>query len=127
MRSLARFLLRWQNPLGLVVAFAAVAAFAPALASADGATDDGTPRPSSELAPFGTLSGQIDLFHTVLWGSHSALRVGPTVTLFTGIMGVTVGLVIGYVGGMDAAARHPDYRRLPGLPFHRQAGYGERL
>lgn len=40
-----------------------------------------------------------DVYHTVIWGSRSALRFGLIVTTCTAIFGVLVGVVSGYAGG----------------------------
>lgn len=44
-------------------------------------------------------SYQWDVYHTVIWGTRSALRFGLIVTLSTAIIGVFIGLVSGYTGG----------------------------
>ncbi len=112
MKPLARFLLGPQTLLGLaiVLAFVWIAAAAPSLAPFDessplpyfsriGRRVDTTPHPPSLEAPFGTLSGQFNVYYTVIWGTRSALRFGLVVAASTALVGVLVGAVSGYAGG----------------------------
>jgi peptide/nickel transport system permease protein len=118
MRGLRRFLLNWQNLLALAIVglFVCTAAAAPVLAPPpDDASNNGresskffrragrptdrTPHPPSEEAPLGTLPGQLDVFHSLIWGARHALRFGLVVSLCTGCLGVLVGAVSGYAGG----------------------------
>jgi peptide/nickel transport system permease protein len=111
-KTLRRFLSRWQNLLALTIigcyVFAAVAA--PLLAPPDdpeqpsafkyaGRRTDRIPHPPSREALLGTLPGQWDIFYTLVWGTRSALRFGLTVALVTACLGVLVGAVSGYLGG----------------------------
>ncbi len=88
-----RYLLRRQNILALtmigLILFAALAA--PAL-SAPGDMDppdfkrvgraaDHVPQPPRPGAPLGTVGGQYDVLHTVLWGTRSALSFGLIIAL----------------------------------------------
>ena len=111
MRGLRRFLRQSQNLIGLLLVGACmyVAIDVPRLAPPDpgkpesyhsvGRITDQLPRPPSEIAPWGTVSGQLDVRHTVLWGTRSALRFGLTVTVLTAIFGILAGALSGYVGG----------------------------
>ena len=111
--SLKRFLSHWQNLLGLAIvgAYFLVAVAAPWLSVPDdldhpssykivGRSTDWTPHPPSEDSPLGTVGGQADIFHTLVWGSRSALRFGLITALSTAVLGVLVGAVSGYFGGM---------------------------
>ena len=48
----------------------------------------------------GTASGQWDIFYGVIWGTRTAFRVGITITLATLIIGVLVGSIAAYYGGI---------------------------
>jgi peptide/nickel transport system permease protein len=48
----------------------------------------------------GTASGQWDIFYGVIWGTRTAFRVGITITLATLIIGVLVGSISAYYGGI---------------------------
>ena len=111
--SLKRFLSHWQNLLGLVIvgAYFLVAIAAPGLSLPDdpdnpspfkivGRPTDRTPHPPSEDSRLGTVGGQVDIYHTLVWGSRSALRFGLITALSTAVLGVLVGAVSGYFGGM---------------------------
>ena len=112
MRSLGLFLSRGLNVVGLVIVcfFVAVAIAAPSLAPREdpdvasdfrrvGRTFDRVPHPPSEVARMGTLSGQIDVFFTVVWGTRSALRFGLLAAFGSATIGTLIGLVSGYLGG----------------------------
>jgi peptide/nickel transport system permease protein len=111
MRNLLRFFSRWQNLLGalLVSGFVFVAIAAPQLAPPDdpaspgpfkqvGRVSDYIPHPPSATSPFGTASGQADMFYSVVWGTRSALGFGLVVALSTAIFGTLVGAFSGYAG-----------------------------
>lgn len=49
---------------------------------------------------FGTTSGQWDIFYGVVWGTRTAFRVGLTITLATMFIGVLIGSIAGYNGGL---------------------------
>lgn len=111
MKTARLFLLRWQNWLGLLVVlvFVTVAAFAPLLSPADpqdaegvkivGRVTDHRPQPPSQEAPLGTLPGQLSVYHTLVWGTRSALSFGLIVATVTATAGVLVGTVSAYFGG----------------------------
>ncbi|MGB9872672.1 MAG: ABC transporter permease [Anaerolineae bacterium] len=48
----------------------------------------------------GTASGQWDIFYGVIWGTRTAFRVGITITLATLLIGVLVGSIAAYYGGV---------------------------
>jgi peptide/nickel transport system permease protein len=45
------------------------------------------------------MPGQLDVYHTLVWGTRSALRFGLMVTLTTACLGVLIGAISGYSGG----------------------------
>jgi peptide/nickel transport system permease protein len=111
-RNLRRFLSRRQNLLALAVVgfYILVAAAAPLLAPPDDADNpspfkivgksyDKIPHPPSAESPLGTVPGQMDVYHTLVWGTRSALRFGLMVTLITACLGVLIGAISGYSGG----------------------------
>lgn len=111
MRNLRHFFSRWQNWLGfiLVLIFVVVALAAPVLSpqnsdEADffkriGRSADQVPHPPSEEALLGTLPGQYDVFHTLVWGTRNALQFGLMVALFSAFVGIIFGAISGYAGG----------------------------
>jgi len=106
-----RFFSRWQNWLGLILVtgFIFVAIAAPVLSPNDpdspgpfkvvGRARDFEPRSPSEVPPLGTLSGQISVYHALVWGTRSAVVFGLVVTFFTAIIGILVGAISAYFGG----------------------------
>ena len=61
--------------------------------------DGHTATPHNEKALSGTLPGQFDVFHALVWGTGEALRFGLTVAVVTALFGVLLGAVAGYAGG----------------------------
>ncbi|UCH22181.1 MAG: ABC transporter permease [Deltaproteobacteria bacterium] len=59
-----------------------------------------TPKPPSEANIFGTTSGQYDIFYGVVWGTRTAFKVGLFVVFFSTLVGVTIGSVSAYFGGI---------------------------
>jgi len=111
MRNLRHFFSRWQNWLGfiLVLFFIVISIAAPVLSPRApddvgyfkrvGQFSDQEPHPPSETAKLGTLSGQFDVFHTLVWGSRNALQFGLLVAVFSAVVGIIYGAVAGYAGG----------------------------
>lgn len=64
-----------------------------------GMSNDYKPHPPSQIAPLGTLSSQISIYHSLVWGTRSALLFGLTVVIFTTIIGVLIGTASAYFGG----------------------------
>jgi peptide/nickel transport system permease protein len=104
-----------RNPLSIagltiIFIFLVIAIFAPVIAptppnsrSAYAIPRDGfsqTPRPPSPEHIFGTTQGQYDIFYGVIWGTRSAFRVGILVIGITLIIGITLGSIAGYFGGV---------------------------
>lgn len=114
-----------QNPLsvvGLVIilAFIVIAIFAPQLAPppADCGPTSGIicdknnpfiiprygyanePSPPNATHPFGTTPGQFDIYYGVIWGTRNAFYVGIVVVGTALIVGVLLGLLAGYYGGI---------------------------
>ncbi len=59
-----------------------------------------TPQPPSEEHPFGTTQGQYDVLYGVVWGTRSAFSVGITVIGLVLVIGITLGSIAGYFGGL---------------------------
>lgn len=104
-----------KNPLSvigvtLILIFAIIAIFAPILAPPpEGHIDpyriprDGyspVPQPPSEEHRLGTTEGQYDIFYGVIWGTRSAFRVGLLVMGAILAIGITLGSIAGYLGGI---------------------------
>ena len=64
-----------------------------------GRTSDTLPKPPSQDAPLGTLPGQISVYHSLVWGTRSALLFGLAVAVFTAMVGVLIGTISAYFGG----------------------------
>ncbi|MFP3880489.1 MAG: ABC transporter permease, partial [Dehalococcoidia bacterium] len=110
---MARQLLR--NPLSLmgiiiIGIFAVVAVFAPLIAPPpeghwnpyiiprDGYS--ATPQPPSDEHLFGTTEGQYDIFYGVVWGTRTAFHVGLVVIGIVVAIGIVLGSLAGYFGGV---------------------------
>lgn len=104
----------FSNPLTtigltIVLGFAAVAIFAPVIAPPEDPANpflmphDGwrmPPSPPSPDHPFGTLQQQYDIFYGVVWGTRSAFRIGLTVVGANLLIGIVLGSLAGYFGGL---------------------------
>jgi peptide/nickel transport system permease protein len=130
MYTLRRFLSIWENRLALVIIFffVGVAVAAPVLAPqpdpdnpsyfrVTGQDFKRLPEPPSDenilgtvpqvqnLPMFGFIPGQDasyrwDVYFSLIWGARSALRFGLLVTLAAAVIGVTLGAISGYAGGL---------------------------
>ena len=58
------------------------------------------PRPPSEQHPFGTTRAQYDLYYGCIWGTRNAFYVGIWVTFSALAVGLAVGILAGYYGGI---------------------------
>ena len=104
----------FRNPAAIIgftllLCFAATAVLAPYLAPPKYAHNpylmphkgfSPTPKPPSEKYIFGTTSGQYDIFYGVVWGTRTAFKVGLFVVCIAGLVGVTLGAIAGYFGGI---------------------------
>jgi len=104
----------FRNPsaiigLTLLILFFGVALFAPQIAPPKYAHDpymmphkgfSPTPKPPSKTNIFGTTSGQYDIFYGAVWGTRTAFKIGLFVVGIAGLVGVTLGAVSGYYGGI---------------------------
>ncbi|NLE99919.1 MAG: ABC transporter permease [Anaerolineales bacterium] len=110
MKSIKRLLSHAEFVVGalLVLAFAAVAAAAPLLAPP--VEEDpyqlpqygyaSSPIPPSAEHPLGLMQGQYDTLYGMIWGARTALRAGLLITLGRAVVGILIGAVAGYYGGM---------------------------
>ena len=112
-RSVKRFSSRWQNWIGalLVSLFILVALAAPLISPNNPKSPgpfmevrvsrlgDRDPHPPLMIPPLGTLPGQYDGFHALVWGARDALIFGLEVVSLTALVGFLLGAVAGYAGG----------------------------
>lgn len=93
----------------LLLFFSGVALFAPQIAPPKYAYNpymmphkgySPTPKPPSSSNIFGTTSGQYDIFYGAVWGTRTAFKIGLFVVGIAGLVGVTLGAVSGYYGGI---------------------------
>lgn len=102
-----------DNPLTIVALmiitfYVLLAVFAPFIAPPQGADPymmpsygySATPDPPSDQAPFGTTSGQFDIFYGCVWGARTAFMLVVPVMAAALIIGVLLGLLSGYFGGV---------------------------
>jgi len=104
----------FKNPLtiiglSIIVFFLLLALFAPLLAPPPRPHDpylmphsgwNMTPSPPSAKNPLGTLPSQYDILYGIIWGTRNAFRVGLTVVAINLIVGLILGAVAGYFGGL---------------------------
>jgi peptide/nickel transport system permease protein len=105
----------FTNPLSLsgillILFFVAVAVLAPLIAPPPPRARDpynmprlgysAEPRPPSEEAIFGTTEGQYDIYYGVVWGTRTAFKAGLIVSAATLLIGVTIGTVAAFYGGL---------------------------
>ena len=112
MKHILNYFSRWQNILALILVllFVFVAIFAPQISPMDpdnpgfvkvvGRSSDYQPHPPSELAPLGTQPGQKSVFHALVWGTRGALSFGLLVAFFSAGIGILLGALAGYAGGI---------------------------
>ncbi len=93
----------------LVLFFLAVAVFAPYIAPPKYAHNpylmphkgfSPTPKAPSKSHIFGTASGQYDIFYGVVWGTRTAFKIGLFVVGFAALVGIALGAISGYYGGI---------------------------
>ena len=104
----------FRNPAAIIgftllFFFAAVAIFAPQIAPPKYAHNpyimphkgySPTPKPPNKTNIFGTTSGQYDIFYGAVWGTRTAFKIGLFVVGFATIVGITLGAISGYYGGI---------------------------
>jgi len=104
----------FRNPsaiigFSLLIFFSSVAVFAPQIAPPQYAHNpylmphkgfSSTPKPPSDKNIFGTTSGQYDIFYGVVWGTRTAFKIGLFVVIIAGLVGVSLGAISGYFGGI---------------------------
>ncbi len=95
--------------IAIVLFFALIGVLAPVLAPPQGKDPFRIPRyafgvepvPPSYQYPFGvTGEEQYDIYYGVVWGTISAFRVGLYVTFATLAIGLVIGVLAGYYGGI---------------------------
>ncbi len=59
-----------------------------------------TPKPPSKEHILGTTMGQYDIFYGAVWGTRTAFKIGLFVVGIALLVGVTLGVVAGYYGGL---------------------------
>lgn len=59
-----------------------------------------TPTPPGRGHIFGTTSGQYDIFYGAVWGTRTAFKIGLFVVGIAALVGITLGAVSGYYGGI---------------------------
>lgn len=103
-----------KNPISLfglilLVGFVFVAIFAPQIAPPKNPDQKyliprygwgSTPKPPSAEHPFGLTEGQYDIFYGLVWGTRSAFWVGLVVVGVSCSLGVLIGSIAGYFGGL---------------------------
>ena len=103
-----------KNPLSLtglslIFIFFMIAVFAPAIAPPKYENEpfriphEGysvVPKPPEPGHPFGTTTKQYDIFYGVIWGSRTAFRIGLMVVGSILIIGIVLGSIAGYAGGI---------------------------
>ena len=65
-----------------------------------GRQTDKKPHPPTETSPLGTLPGQLDVYHALVWGAREAMQFGLLVALGAFVFGSLFGAVAGYSGGL---------------------------
>lgn len=89
--------------LGLLLAMAFIAVFAPFLGTIDptALAPAKRLRPPSDVYWFGTDAFGRDIYSRVMYGARVSLAVGFSVALLASVAGLSIGLVSGYVRALD--------------------------
>ena len=95
----------------IVLVFAVVAIAAPVFAPPEGeepyfipaGSFAKVPEPPSPEHPLGTMQRQYDILYGLVWGTRVAFKVGLSITVGRALIGVLLGLISGYSGGLLAA------------------------
>ena len=96
--------------LFLIIMFFAIALAAPLLSEQEDPTQpsyfkivgkpyDVNPYPPTPEVPLGTTPRQYDIFHTLVWGTRSALSFGLTITFISAFFGILLGALSGFTQG----------------------------
>lgn len=64
-----------------------------------GRQSKGVPQPPTDAVRLGTTAEQYDVYHALIWGTRSALRLGLIVAIGSTIIGTLLGAISGYLGG----------------------------
>ena len=103
--------LRWEGyfAAGLILFFVIVALAAPLISPAlddslpsynqVGSARDKVPHAPAPGSPLGTVPGQWDVFHSLVWGTRDALKFGLGTALISALAGVLIGSLSAYAGG----------------------------
>lgn len=59
-----------------------------------------TPQPPSPSFPLGLMQNQADVLYGIIWGTRIAFKVSLVVALGRMVIGVTIGILAGYAGGI---------------------------
>ncbi len=59
-----------------------------------------TPRPPTAEHPLGTTQGQFDIFYGIVWGTRTAFRIGLGVVAVAACIGVIIGSIAAFYGGL---------------------------
>lgn len=94
--------------IAIIGFFAGIAVLAPVLAPPVGRDPFTIPRdswlayplPPNDKHPFGTTEGQYDLYYGCIWGTITAFRIGLGVEVALLLIGLVVGMLAGYYGGI---------------------------
>jgi len=104
-----------RNPVSLagiviVAIFALIALLAPIIAPTPAGQSNAylipregyspVPQPPSWAHKFGTTQGEYDIYYGVIWGTRSAFKVGLAVIGATLLLGIILGSIAGYFGGI---------------------------
>ncbi|HHE48473.1 MAG TPA: ABC transporter permease [Candidatus Acetothermia bacterium] len=112
MRTFKRLFIK--NPVGMasgiiLSVYVLVALFAPLIAPPlPGRSPYEIPRDGFAIAPcppspehwFGTTEGQYDIFYGVVWGTRTAFKIAGAVVIFGFLLGILIGGMSGYFGGL---------------------------
>jgi peptide/nickel transport system permease protein len=108
---LLRYFSDWRNyiPLVIIAIFLFTAAIAPLISPSLNEKQPGynrvvgiasEPEPPGDEFILGTYAGGYDVFHTLIWGTRSALWFGLRVALSTAVIGILVGATSSIIGGV---------------------------
>jgi len=93
----------------LILGFTIIAIFAPWLAPSDKPRNPymiprasylSEPQPPSAEHPLGTTQGQYDIYYGLIWGTRTAFRVGLIVTSGIAFLGLVIGSISAFYGGI---------------------------